>query len=187
MKRKRIWPIEKGLKMVRLVTDWLQIGHRLDTDWSQNGDRPVTDWSQQVQVVAKWLQSGYIVGNLRRCQHCSNGYILVTNWRHQFERVHIRGNVVATMLSNRTYLILCPRDRKEANMTLFFSHEILLANVIAAMKHRCCSSEDADVAKIDLMYFNPDLCCVLCIFLYNSFHVTALFRKSIISLNIKHG
>jgi hypothetical protein len=25
--------------------------------------------------------------------------------------------------------------------------------VIAAMKHRCCSSEDADVAKIDFMYF----------------------------------
>jgi hypothetical protein len=43
------------------------------------------------------------------------------------------------------------------NTTLIFSHEILLANVIAATKHRCsCSSEDADVAKIDFMYFNPD-------------------------------
>jgi hypothetical protein len=30
-----------------------------------------------------------------------------------------------------------------------------LANVIAAMKHWCCSSEDADVAKIYFMYFNP--------------------------------
>jgi hypothetical protein len=60
-----------------------------------------------------------------------------------------------TVLSNRDYLILCPQDRKEANTTLFFSHKILLANVNAAMKHRCCSSEDADVAKIDFMYFNP--------------------------------
>jgi hypothetical protein len=86
---------------------------------------------------------------------------LVTNWRHRFERVHIRGNVVATILSNRAYLILCPRDRKEPNTTLFFSHEILLANVIAATKHRCCSSEDADVAKIDFMYFNPVVHCVV--------------------------
>ena len=40
-------------------------------------------------------------------------------------------------------------------MTLFFSHKILLANEIAAMKHWCCYSKDADVAKIDFMYFNP--------------------------------
>jgi hypothetical protein len=89
------------------------------------------------------------------CRHCSNGYILVTNWRHPSEGVHIRGHVVATIWSNRQYLILCPRDRKEANTTLIFSHEVLLAILIAAMKHRCCTSEDANVAKIDFMYFNP--------------------------------
>jgi hypothetical protein len=51
--------------------------------------------------------------------------------------------------------MLFPRDRKEANWTLFFSQEMLLACAIAAMKHRCCSSADADVAKIDFMRFNP--------------------------------
>ena len=107
--------MEKGLKMVqkiigqRLVTDWSQISQRKDTDWSQNSHRIVTDWSQTghrlvtdwsqkwLQVVTKWLQSGHIVGNLRSCRHYSNGYILVTNWRHRFERVHIRGNVVSTI------------------------------------------------------------------------------------------
>jgi hypothetical protein len=54
-----------------------------------------------------------------------------------------------------SHFALCPRDRKEAHVTLFFSLEILLANMIAAMKHRCCSSEDADVAKIDCLHFNP--------------------------------
>jgi hypothetical protein len=31
------------------------------------------------------------------------------------------------------------------------------------MKHRCCSSEDANVAKIDFMYFNPDVLKVSCV------------------------
>jgi hypothetical protein len=132
-----------------MVTDPSQTGHGR-YKWLQSG----------YKVVTKWLQSGHIiiVGNLRRCRHCSNGYILVTNWRHQFERVHIRGNVVATILSNRAYLIVCPQDRKEANTTLFLSHEILLAHVIAAKHRCCCSSEDAYVAKIDFMYFNPGHC-----------------------------
>jgi hypothetical protein len=60
------------------------------------------------------------------------------------------------MLSYRAYLILCPRDIKEANATLFFSNETSLANVIGGMKHRCCSSEDANVSKINFMYFNPE-------------------------------
>ncbi len=69
-----------------IVTYWLQTGYRLDTDWTQNGHRMVTDPSQTghsrykwlqsgYNVVTKWLQSGHIVGNLRRCRHCSNGYI----------------------------------------------------------------------------------------------------------------
>ena len=103
--------MEKGLKMVqqiighRLVTDWSQNRHRIVTDWSQIGHRIVTDWSQTghrlvTEVVTsgyKWLQSGHIVGNLRKWLNYSNGYILVTNWRHRFERVHIRGNVVSTI------------------------------------------------------------------------------------------
>jgi hypothetical protein len=125
----------KGWIGHRLFTDWTQIWHRMVTEWSQNSDSLVTDWSQHVQevtnwlqigykVVTKWLQSGHMVGNLCRWRHYSNGYILVTNWRHRFERVHIRGKVIVTMLSNRAYLILCRRDIKEANTTLFFSHKI---------------------------------------------------------------
>ena len=60
--------------------------------------------------------------------------------------------------------MLCPRDRKEANATLFFSNETSLANVIGGMKHRRCSSEDANVAKIDFMCFNPEFFA-----LYSSF------------------
>jgi hypothetical protein len=66
-------------------------------------------------------------------------------------------NVVATtFLNSLLFLALSLRHRKEANQTLFFFQEMLLAcDVIAAMKDRCCSSADADVAKIDFMHFNP--------------------------------
>jgi hypothetical protein len=46
------------------------------------------------------------------------------------------------------------RQERSEYDTLLFPRNIL-ANEIAAMKHRCCSSEDADVAKINFMYFNP--------------------------------
>ena len=59
--------MEKGLKRVGLVTDWLQIGYRLDTDWSQNGDRLVTDWSQ---TGHRLVTAGI------------SGYKVVTKWSH---------------------------------------------------------------------------------------------------------
>ena len=51
----------QATEKVRLVTDWLQLGHSQDTEWSQNGDSLVTDWSQTGHSRCRWLQSGYKV------------------------------------------------------------------------------------------------------------------------------